>query len=160
MRFTPTTGRLVRAGGLTLSLLLASLVSGAQTAGAQPTPPGGGGGGITTPEPCIPEFQDCGPTDPCEGDMPPEDCPVPCENGEMPVDGECPVPCENGEMPVDGECPVPCEDGQEPVDGECPPPLDPCFAEEPPEECNDNTPDPGGHGTVDQPVPGTPTFTG
>ena len=144
MRLTPTTGRLVRAGGLTLSLLLASLVSGAQTAGAQPTPPGGGGGGITNPQPCDPDYQDCGPTDPCEGDMPPEDCPVPCEDGQLPVDGECPVPCE---------------DGQEPVDGECPPPLDPCFAEEPPEECTD-TPDPGGHGTVDQPVPGTPTFTG
>jgi hypothetical protein len=165
MRFPPATARLVRAGGVTTALLLANFVSCAQFAGAsatQPVPPGGGGGGLTNPEPCNPDYQDCGPTDPCDGENPPEDCPPPvCDDGQPPVEGECPPPpdpCEAEDPPED--CPPPeCDGGEEPVDGECP--TDPCEVAQPPEDCGtDNTPDPGGHGTVDQPVPGTPTFTG
>ena len=161
MHFTSTTVRLARAGGVMTALLLGS-ISYAPAVGAQPTPPGGGGGGVTTPEPCGGELLPC-PPDPCDTDMPPEDCPPPpCEDGATPVDGECPPPpdpCEGDQPPED--CPVPCEDGATPVDGECPPPPDPCEGDQPPEDCGtDNTPDPGGHGTIDQPVPGTPTFTG
>jgi hypothetical protein len=170
MRFTPTTGRLVRAGGVMTALLLTSFVSCAQTAAAAPawasgpTPPGGGG--ITNPQPCEPDLQPCGPTDPCDGEMPPEDCPPPvCDDGQEPVDGECPPPpdpCDTETPPAD--CPPPeCEDGGMPVDGECPRP-DPCEVAQPPEDCgtdgHEPDPDPGDHGTVDQPVPGTPSFTG
>jgi hypothetical protein len=166
MRYSTTTARLARAGGALTALLVAGLVSYAPMASAQPTPPGGGGGSVTNPEPCNPDLGPCGPTDPCDGEAPPEDCPPPpdpCEDGQAPVDGECPPPpdpCE-GDTPAD-DCPVPCEDGQAPVDGECPAPPDPCGSENPPpDECgNGNSPDPGGHGTIDQPVPGTPTFTG
>ncbi|HEV7761648.1 MAG TPA: hypothetical protein VGO78_21730, partial [Acidimicrobiales bacterium] len=123
MRFTSTTVRLARAGGVMTALLLGSFVSYAPTAGAQPTPPGGGGG-ITNPQPCGDDLQQPCPTDPCDTEAPPDDCPTPpCEDGQDPVDGECPPPdpCDT-EMPPEGCLPVECDENQVPVDGECPPP--------------------------------------
>jgi hypothetical protein len=164
---TPSTPRRLARGSLALTaLLLGTMVSCAQMAGASPTPPGGGGG-ITIPQPCVPDLHPCEP-DPC--DIPgtvSEECPPPpnpCD-GDQPPSDECPPPqCEDGKPLVDGECPRP-----DPCDGPYPPPdchdyPDPCEVAQPPQWCTtghpDPDPDPGGHGSVDQPVPGRPTFTG